>query len=236
MRWIKTSPFKILGLVLTVVGFVGLFALLKFFEFCGGLQSGAVNASVVGLELPDSARRERFDFEQKGIEGWRTVDGNWTVEEMPGAPSGKKVLLQRAVKNQFKVIVAPAGPYTDVDVSVRFKPISGREDASGGIVFRFSEGRYYVVRANALEDNFRLYYFDQKRYQIATAKVKPPTLGQWHTLRVIAIANFIQAYLNGQHLLDHQDSRFKAGQIGLWTKTDSVTAFDDLEIKSNKPH
>src|ERR1700757_5202903 len=109
MRWIKTSPFKILGLVLTVVGFVGLFALLKFFEFCGGLQSGAVNASVVGLELPDRARRERFDFEQKGIEGWRTVDGNWTVEEMPGAPSGKKVLLQRAVKNQFKVIVAPAG-------------------------------------------------------------------------------------------------------------------------------
>jgi hypothetical protein len=235
MRWIKTSPFKILGLALTVVGFVGLFALIKFFEFCGGRQSGAVNASVAGLELPDSARLERFDFEQKGIAGWRTIDGKWTVEEMPGAPSGKKVLLQRAAENQFKVIVAPAGPYTDVDVSVRFKPISGREDASGGIVFRFSEGRYYVVRANALEDNFRLYYYDQKRYQLATAKVKPPALGQWHTLRVVALVNYIQAYLNGQVLLDHQDSRFKVGQIGLWTKTDSVTAFDDLEIKSNKP-
>jgi 3-keto-disaccharide hydrolase len=218
-----------------VVGFVGLFALIKFFEFCGGRQSGAVNASVAGLELPDSARLERFDFEQKGIAGWRTIDGKWTVEEMPGAPSGKKVLLQRAAENQFKVIVAPAGPYTDVDVSVRFKPISGREDASGGIVFRFSEGRYYVVRANALEDNFRLYYYDQKRYQLATAKVKPPALGQWHTLRVVALVNYIQAYLNGQLLLDHQDSRFKVGQIGLWTKTDSVTAFDDLEIKSNKP-
>ena len=178
---------------------------------------------------------QRFDFEQKGIEGWRTVDGKWTVEEMPGAPSGKKVLVQRAPENQFNVIVAPGGPYTDVDVSVRFKPISGREDTSGGIVFRFSEGRYYVVRANALEDNFRFYYFDQRRYQLTTATVKPPALGQWHTLRVVVVTNLIQAYLNGQVLLDHRDSRFRAGQVGLWTKADSVTAFDDLEIKSNKP-
>ena len=175
---------------------------------------------------------ERFDFEQKGIEGWRTVDGKWTVEEMAGAPSGKKVLVQRAVENQFNVVVAPGGPYTDVDVSVRFKPISGREDASGGIVFRFTDGRYYVIRANTLEDNFRLYYYDQKRYPLATAAVKPPALGQWHTLRVVAVGDRIQAYLDGQILIDHRDSRFRAGQIGLWTKSDSVTAFDDLEIKS----
>lgn len=178
---------------------------------------------------------EKFDFEQKGIEGWKTFDGRWSVEEAKDPPSGKRVLIQRALKNDFNVIVAPGGPYTDVDVSVRFKPISGQVDASGGIVLRFSEGRYYVVRANALEDNFRLYYYDQKRYQIATAAVKPPALGQWHTLRVVAIADLIQAYLNGQLLLDHRDSRFRSGQIGLWTKADSVTAFDDLEIKSDKP-
>ena len=178
---------------------------------------------------------EKFDFEQKGIEGWKTVDGRWSVEEAKDAPSGKRVLVQHALKNDFNVIVAPGGPYTDVDLSVRFKPISGQIDASAGIVFRFSEGRYYVVRANALEDNLRLYYYDQKRYQIATATVKPPALGQWHTLRVVAVANLIQAYLNGQFLLDHRDSRFRSGQIGLWTKADSVTAFDDLEIKSSKP-
>ena len=154
---------------------------------------------------------------------------------MAGAPSGKKVLVQRAVENQFNVIIAPGGPYSDVDISVQFKPISGREDASGGIVFRFSNGRYYVVRANALEENFRLYYYDQKRFQIATALITPPALGRWHTLRVVAVANLIQAYLNGQLLLDHRDSRFKAGEVGLWTKTDSVTAFDDLEIKSSIP-
>jgi hypothetical protein len=186
------------------------------------------------LKLSDG-RVERFDFEQKGIDGWKTVDGRWGVEEAKDAPSGKKVLVQHAVENQFNVIVAPGGPYTDVDVSVRFKAMSGREDASGGIVFRFSEERYYVVRANALEDNFRLYYYDRGRHQLATAKVQPPALGQWHTLRVIAVADLIQAYLDGKFLLDHRDSRFRSGQVGLWTKADSVTAFDDLEIKSNKP-
>jgi len=196
------------------------------------LDSRTTWAQKYELEMT-AGRVERFDFEQKGIEGWKTVDGRWSVEEASDAPSGKRVLVQRAVNNTYNVIVAPGSPYTDVDVSVRFKPMSGKEDASGGIVFRFSEGRYYIVRANALEDNFRLYYYDQKRYQLATAKVKPPALGQWHTLRVVAVADLIQSYLNGQLLLDHRDFRFKAGQIGLWTKTDSVTAFDNLEIKSS---
>src|SRR5438552_18842564 len=97
---------------------------------------------------------------------------------MASAPSGKKVLVQRATENQFNVIVAPPGPYTDVDVSMKFKPISGQEDASGGIVFRFSGGTYYVVRANALENNFRLYYYDRGRHQLTTATVQPPILGQ----------------------------------------------------------
>jgi hypothetical protein len=186
------------------------------------------------LKLPDNARVERFDFGQKGIENWKIIDGKWTVEQPAGAPSGKRVLMLRPQGSAFNVIVAPGGPYSDVDVSVRFNPISGREDASGGIVFRFSDDRYYVVRANALEDNFRLYYYDQRRYQLVTAKIKPPALGQWHMLRVVAVGPLIQAYLNGQMLLDHQDARFKAGEIGLWTKADSVTAFDDLEIKGNK--
>ena len=211
---------------------LGMLGLLGFFALNEGDQTVANAAE---LKLPEGSTVQWFDFEQRGIEGWKTVDGKWTVEEIPGAPSRKKVLVQRAVENQFNVIVAPGGPYTDADVSIRFKPISGREDASGGIVFRFSEGKYYVVRANALENNFRLYYYDNGRRQLATAAVQPPALGQWHTLRVVAVGDHIQAYLNGRLLLDHRDSRFKAGQIGLWTKSDSVTAFDDLEIKSNKP-
>jgi len=194
-------------------------------------RANAAPAAATELKLPTDLPVERFDFETKGTEGWRVVDGRWTVEEMAGAPSGKRVLIQRATQNAFNVSVAPGGPYADADVSVRFKPISGREDASGGIVFRFSDGRYYAIRANALENNFRLYYYDRARHQLASATVEPPALGQWHTIRVVAVGDRIQGYLNGALLLDHRDGRFRSGQVGLWTKADSVTAFDDLVIR-----
>jgi len=214
-------------LTLAMLGLFGVFVLN------GNQETFAVETSVYELKLSDNARVEQFDFGQKGIETWKIIDGLWAVEEVADAPSGRRVLILRPKGSAFNVIVAPGGPYSDVDVSVRFKPISGREDASGGIVFRFSEGKYYVVRANALENNFRLYYYDRGRHQLATATVEPPSLGQWHTLRVIAVADLIQAYLDGKLLLNHRDSRFQSGQVGLWTKSDSVTAFDDLVVKSN---
>lgn len=183
------------------------------------------------MTLPGRVPAETFDFEGKGLDGWTTVDGQWAVEEIAGAPSGRKVLVQRAVKNEFNVIVAPPGPYTDVDVSMKFKPISGREDASGGIVIRFTDGKYYVVRANALEDNFRLYSYDRGRSQLASARVRAPALGQWHTVRLVAVGDHMQAWLNGTRYLDHRDARFTSGRVGLWTKADSITAFDDLVIR-----
>jgi len=187
-------------------------------------------AAAEELKMPDNVPANTFDFEAKGIEGWTTVDGQWAVEDMAGAPSGKRVLVQRATNNEFNVIVAP-GSYADVDVSVKFRPISGREDASGGIVFRFNDGKYYVVRANALEDNFRLYSYDRGRRQLATARVKAPALGQWHTLRLVAVGDHIQAWLDGALQLDHHDSRFTVGRVGLWTKADSITAFDDVTVR-----
>jgi Domain of Unknown Function (DUF1080) len=186
------------------------------------------------LSLPMSVPEEKLDFEAQGIEGWKIVDGQWGVEEMSGTPSGKKVLVQRATKNEFNVIVAPLGPFTDVDVSMKFYPISGRQDASGGIVFRFTDGKYYVVRANALEDNFRLYTYARGRSQLASATVKKPASGRWHQVRVVAVGDRIQASLNGVVLLEHRDARFKVGHAGLWTKADSVTAFDDLTIRGVK--
>src|SRR2546427_3777027 len=134
----------------------------------------SATAAAEELKVPDNVPVDRFDFEAKGIEGWTTVDGQWAVEDMAGAPSGKRVLVQRGTKNEFNVVVAPPGPYTDVDVSMKFKPISGREDGSGGLVCRVTAGQYYVVRANALEDNLRLYYYDRGRYQLASASVKTP--------------------------------------------------------------
>jgi hypothetical protein len=149
----------------------------------------------IGEGRPWAAVSEvRFDF-TRPFEGWETVTGKWAIEDVPGASRGK-ALVQRATNNAFNVIVAPGGPYTDVDVSVRFKRISGSEDASGGIVFRFSEGRYYVIRANALEDNFNLYYYDRDRRQITGARVKAPALGEWHKLRITAEGDHIKGWLN----------------------------------------
>ncbi|HEY4405673.1 MAG TPA: family 16 glycoside hydrolase [Xanthobacteraceae bacterium] len=170
----------------------------------------------------------RFDF-SKSLEGWTTVSGRWALEDVAGSSQGR-ALVQRATGNEFNVIVAPGGPYHNADVSVRFKPVSGREDASAGIVFRFSDGRYYVIRANALEDNFNFYYYDRGRRQIAGASVKAPVLGQWHKLRIAADGDRIQGWLNDQALIDQRDSRFASGSVGLWTKADSVTAFDELTI------
>jgi hypothetical protein len=186
------------------------------------------------LALPAGTPEERYDFETGGLDGWTAVAGQWTLEEMPGAPSGKRVLIQRAPQNEFNVIVASSVPYVDLDVSVQFKPMSGREDASGGIVFRFAGGKYYVVRANALEDNFRLYYYDRGRRQLASARVTAPALGQWHTLRVVAVGDHIQARFDGALYLDHRDARFRSGRVGLWTKADSITAFDDLVVRGVK--
>src|SRR3989475_7257663 len=190
----------------------------------------SATAATEELKVPDNVPVDTFDFEAKGIESWTTVDGQWAVEDMAGAASGKKVLVQRATKNEFNIIVAPPGPVTDVDVSMKFRPISGREDASGGIVFRFADGKYYVIRANALEDNFRLYYYDRGRRELASASVKAPALGQWHAVRVVVLGDHIQGWLNGKLLLEHRDTRFRSGRVGLWTKADSITAFDDLTI------
>ncbi len=225
IRVVRPSRRHLFRVVLRVLGLIPLFALAR------GRRHEAAKAEAAELTVPAATPVTRFDFEQGTLDGWKTVDGRWVIEEMAEAPSGKRVLVQRAVENAFTVIVAPGGPYTDVDVSMRFKPISGREDASGGIVFRFSEGRYYVVRANALEGNFRLYYYDRGRREIASARVQPPALGRWHTMRVVAIDDHIQASLNGTLLLDHRDTRFRSGQVGLWTKADSITAFDDLEVR-----
>src|SRR5262245_31328269 len=208
----------------------------RLFKTLAAIAAGTRMTSLAfaeDLSLPN-APEEKWDFEAKGIDGWKTVDGQWGVEEMSGAPSGNKVLVQRATKNEFNVIVAPAGPFTDVDVSMKFYPISGRQDASGGIVFRFADGKYYVVRANALEDNFRLYTYDRGRRQLASATVKKPALRVWHQVRVVAVGDRIQASLDGVVLLDYRDARFKAGQVGLWTKADSITAFDDLTIRGVK--
>ena len=189
-------------------------------------------AAITEIKVPHDNPEQAFDFSTTGIGNWTVVQGQWVIEDPPGGAAGKKAMVQRATRNEFNVIVSSARPFTDVDVSVKFDPLSGKEDASGGIVFRFADGKYYVIRANALENNFRLYYYyDRGRRQVASANVKAPALGQWHQLRAVMVADHIQGWLDGALLLDHHDARFKSGRVGLWAKADSVTAFNDLTIR-----
>ena len=195
----------------------------------------SVSGIVSGLALPSgisgaAAAPMRYDFRDRSLNGWIKTTGNWAIEDLQKDPTNSPALVQRATNNDYNVIVAPAGSFSDFEASVRFKPISGREDASGGIVFRFAEGRYYLVRANALEDNFTLYYYDRRRHELASERVATPALGQWHTIRVSALGDRLQAWLNDKLLLNDRDKRFAVGKLGLWTKADSVTAFKDFVI------
>jgi len=159
---------------------------------------------------------------------WKFVAGQWVRR----ASGGRQVLVQTVETQPWAVAVLEDQKFADVDVSVRFRPVSGNEDASGGIIFRARDGRnYFLVRANALENNFRLYTIvNGKRSTIASARVEEPKLGSWHTIRVVATGPRVQAYLDNTPLLDHQDKTFTEGWVGLWTKADSVTEFADLEI------
>jgi hypothetical protein len=159
---------------------------------------------------------------------WKFVAGQWIHR----TSDNRRVLAQVAETQPWAVALLEDQKFADVDVTVRFRPLTGNEDASGGIIFRAKDGRnYLLVRANALENNFRLYTMvNGRRSTIASATVASPKLGEWHTLRVIAKGTKVQAYLNDALLLDHDDNTFTGGWVGLWTKADSVTEFRDLEV------
>ena len=166
------------------------------------------------------------DFE-KDNPLWKFHAGKW--ERRSG------VLAQTAETQPWAVALLEDKKFADVDVRVKFKPISGKEDASGGILFRAKDPKnYYLVRANALEGNFRLYTMkDGGRNQIASTSVDAPKLGQWHTLRVVVKGSRIQAYLDEKLQMDHEDKTYSEGYLGLWTKADSVTEFDDFEASGS---
>jgi hypothetical protein len=125
--------FRLIGSGLVIGGVVvglGLMRERGWVGWPGVAWARPVMGGSVALALPDSVPIERIDFGKAGITGWTSLAGRWDVEAMPDAPNGARALVQRAVGNAFNVIVAPGESYTDVDVSVRFKPIAGREERS----------------------------------------------------------------------------------------------------------
>jgi hypothetical protein len=161
----------------------------------------------------------------------------WVVKADSSAPSQPNVLAQ--VSNdktdyRFPLAIADEGSFQDLDLSVKFKAVSGEVDRAAGLVFRLKDANnYYIVRANALESNYRLYHVVAgKRVQFAGANFKVAS-GEWHELRVECIGNKMTCYYDGDKKIESTDDTFKeAGKVGLWTKADSVTYFDDFRVNA----
>jgi hypothetical protein len=159
----------------------------------------------------------------------------WAVMADPAAPSKSNVVAQTSTDRtdyRFPLLISDEGSFQDLDLSVKFKAVSGSIDRAGGLVFRLKDpNNYYIVRANALENNYRLYHVvNGRRSQFAGANFKV-TSGEWHELRVEAVGNKIICYYDGNKKIEATDETFKdAGKVGLWTKADSVTSFDDLRV------
>src|SRR5215472_10813538 len=189
---------------------------------------GVEGAEIQRIAITSPERTDMKDDLSKENPKWKFVVGKWTYR----ASDGRQVLAQVAETQPWAVALLEDQKFEDVDVTVRFRPVSGKEDASGGIIFRAADGKnYLLVRANSLENNFRLYTMvNGRRSTIASARVDEPKLGEWHRIRVVAKGPKIQAYLDDVLLLDHEEKSFARGWVGLWTKADSVTEFADLTV------
>jgi hypothetical protein len=185
---------------------------------------------------------ETFNFDADAVgtvpAGWTAgVTGQgahrWSVETDASAPSKPNVLKQSG-RGDFPWCVRRGSSIADGHVEVRFKPVAGAEDQAAGVVWRWKDGgHYYVARANALENNVSLYYTQGGR-RITIKYVDAPVASkQWHALRVEFSGTRIRVVLDGKTYIEADDDHIAgAGAVGVWTKSDSVTLFDDFAYES----
>jgi Domain of Unknown Function (DUF1080) len=205
---------------------------------------------VVGMTVVAYGATRKVDFSDdaveqppKGFEFGHTAKagapGKWIVQ----AEDSNKYLAQvdpDNTRSRFPVAVLSDVTTADVDLSARFRPVSGRVDQAAGLVWRFqNEDNYYIVRANALENNVVLYKVEKGKRTDLPLKGEGRTYGkkaqvpsaQWSTLRVVAAGPRFEVFFNGSKLYEVEDATFtEPGKVGLWTKADSVTHFDDIAI------
>ena len=195
-------------------------------------RSAPLLAAVLALGL-GPVEKTSWDFENdepgKAALGFTGLIGRW--EAARDGPA--RVLAQLAASDDdtFNLALADKPGARDLDLRVRLKAVSGENDRGGGLVWRAKDARnYYVARYNPLEDNFRVYKVEAgKRTMLKGAKV--PGDGQWHTMRVTMKGTKIACYLDGKLHLEAEDATFpEAGKVGVWTKSDAKSYFDDLTL------
>ncbi len=218
------------------------------FDHTGEMDTAS---GVIELVLGEAVTRQTFEDGAVGDvpDGFTAAHtgkgrpGSWEVREDLAGPTGGRVVAQMDADRtnyRFPILVHDSVRARDVDLAVRFRPVSGRVDQAAGLVWRYQDpNNYYVVRANALEDNVVMYKVEAgKRTDLPVTGagrsygVKTPVPAhEWSRLRVVATGPRFAVYLNGRHLFEVEDATFaEAGSVGLWTKADSVTAFDDFLV------
>lgn len=169
--------------------------------------------------------------------------GVWVVRKDDAAPNRGNVLAQTdADRTSYRFPVAVFNDVTtkDVDISVRFRPVSGGVDQAAGLVWRYQDANnYYIVRANALEGNVVLYKVENGKRTDLPLKGSGRTYGKkanvpkntWSLMGVTVRGPLFTVSVNGQGLYEVEDTTFTSpGKVGVWTKADSVTYFDDLTV------
>jgi hypothetical protein len=203
-------------------------AMLFGMALLGAVMSQGMNSAPAGQV---SKKTWNFESDEPGMiaKGFTSEVGTWEV----ALDGDNKVLAQKAKNDDdtFNVVLVDGSHFKDVDLSVRLKAVAGELDQGGGVVWRAKDrNNYYIARYNPLEDNFRVYKVEAgKRTQFASAKI--PGDKKWHTLRITMAGAKIACYLDGTKYLEAEDSTFAdAGKIGLWSKADAQSYFDDLSV------
>ena len=195
-----------------------------------------VLATLVLAGVPAAADTVNFDQTAAGQPpaGWTATktgsgEAKWTVEKDETAPSKPNVLKQSGVAT-YPVAFKNDTSLKDGFVEVKFKPTSGKEDQAGGVVWRLKDANnYYVARANALEDNVTIYdTVNGRRTERKRTNMKVAS-NEWHNIRVDFQSDHFTVTLDGKKAIEWDDETFKdAGKVGVWTKADGVTLFDDF--------
>jgi hypothetical protein len=198
-------------------------------------------AIVTVFSSPALADTVNFDDCKTGAPppGWtasKTGQGEpkWEVVADDSAPSKPNVLKQSG-EATYPVCFKKDTSLKDGFVEVKFKPMAGKEDQAGGLIWRCQDAdNYYIARANALEDNVTIYHtIKGKRVSFKNIDTKVAS-GVWHTLRVDFQANKFAVTFDGKKVSEATDNSFpEAGKVGVWTKADSVTLFDDFTCGAN---
>jgi len=210
------------------------------------VPAGALAALVAAtLVVAGQGTTHTFDDQPAGTlpAGWKSAktgegEGSiWKIVSYDEAGRQGRALAQMSSEGPsglFNLCVLDGAKYRDVDLSVRVKAISGKNDRGGGLIWRYRDAsNYYVTRWNPLEDNFRVYHVvNGKRTQLASADLKAAD-GAWHTVRAVHNGDHIQCYLDSNLLLDVRDATIaEAGTVGIWSKSDAVSWFDDFQIRA----